>query len=342
MSFWKKLKEKFKRKEKYYQLKSINFNLVENISFLRKKHKTIDKSYFLELEKILISADVSPKTIKIIIERTWNQIQKNKIKEIKIANDILFDQIFKIYYNKEINITEQEKIKIKENDLTIIMIIGVNGSGKTSTIAKLAYFIKNEYQKKILLIAADTFRAAASEQLFLLSEKINVDCFQGDSNLKDPASIVYKGINKAFKENYDIVIIDTSGRMDNNQNLLKELEKINNVTNKLLSKIKRKEIKQGIDEILLIVDSTTGQNALLQAKNFSNFLDVTGIILTKIDGFLTNKVTKAGIILSIKQELNLFIKFWTYGEKIDDVDIFNFKEYLNGLMNKLKERENEN
>ena len=196
------------------------------------------------------------------------------------------------------------------------MFVGVNGVGKTTTIAKLAWKMKEE-GKKVLLVAADTFRAGAVEQLRFWSEKVGVD-FYGKEEGSDPASVVYDGCMKAKSEAYDVVLIDTAGRLQNKVNLMKELEKINKVIQGI--------IEGGPHETLLVIDATTGQNGISQAKAFQEITNITGIVLTKLDG-----TAKGGIVLAIKEQLGLPVKFIGLGERKEDLQVFDIEKYIYGL-----------
>ena len=208
------------------------------------------------------------------------------------------------------------KINYNENGPTVLLFVGVNGVGKTTTIAKLASKFKKE-GKKVLLVAADTFRAGAVEQLVMWGEKIGCTVVK-DENTTDPASVVYQGLEKAVKEKYDMVLIDTAGRLQNKVNLMKELEKINNVAGKI--------IPGSPQETFLVVDATTGQNGISQAKAFKEITDLTGIILTKLDG-----TAKGGIVLAIKEEVGIPVRYIGLGEKEEDLQTFDIEKYIYGL-----------
>ena len=237
------------------------------------------------------------------------------IKYTKI-NDEYFDELFIIYVNNE-SITD--KINMAEDGPTVILMVGVNGVGKTTTIAKLAHKYKNE-GKNVMLIAGDTFRAGAVEQLKIWADRTN-SLFYGKENT-DPAGVIYDGLLKAKEADADIVLIDTAGRLHNKVNLMKELEKINKVIGRI--------IPGAPHETLLVIDATTGQNGIMQAKAFKEITDITGIVLTKLDG-----TAKGGIVLAIKEEVNIPVKFVGLGEKMTDLIPFDIENYIYGLFKDL-------
>ena len=246
------------------------------------------------------------------IDKLKKRVKSENITDSKDLMDIIVDEMFIIYVNNDIIVN---KIKYAENGPTVILFVGVNGVGKTTSIGKLAYKLKNE-GKKVLLVAGDTFRAGAKEQLILWGEKTNTTVFSKDST--DAASVIYDGVDKAIKENYDVVLIDTAGRLQNKVNLMNELSKINKVINKL--------IPGSPHETLLVIDATTGQNGISQAKNFKEITDITGIILTKLDG-----TAKGGIVLAIKENVGIPVKYIGLGEKEEDFKVFDIESYIYGL-----------
>ena len=211
------------------------------------------------------------------------------------------------------------KIHESNNGPTVILFIGVNGVGKTTTIGKIAYKYKQN-GKKVMLIAGDTFRAGACEQLEEWANRIGVTMVTNNSN--DPSSVIFDGLDKAILENYDIVLIDTAGRLQNKVNLMQELAKIN--------KVIKSKIEDAPHETLLVIDATTGQNGISQAKSFKEITDITGIVLTKLDG-----TAKGGIVLAIKEEVNIPVKFVGLGEKETDLEIFDIEKYIYGLFKDL-------
>ena len=300
--------------EKVYDkgLKKTRDEFVSKLSLLGIKYTKIDESYFEELEDLLISADIGVNTVFKFMDRLKSRVKSEKIEDIKTLNEIIVDELFIIYVNNE-SITT--KVNIQENGPTVIMMVGVNGVGKTTTIAKLAHKYK-EMDKKVMLIAGDTFRAGAVEQLRLWAEKTD-SLFYGKDNI-DPAGVIYDGLEIAKKENVDIVLIDTAGRLQNKVNLMKELEKINKVIDRI--------IPGAPHETLLVIDASTGQNGIMQAKAFKEITNITGIALTKLDG-----TAKGGIVLAIKEEVDIPVKFIGLGEAMTDLQTFDIEEYIYGL-----------
>ena len=220
---------------------------------------------------------------------------------------------------KDIIAVDDLNLEIYEGEL--FSLLGVNGAGKTTTIGKIAYKLKNE-GKKVLMVAGDTFRAGATEQLINWAEKIDVDIVYKEN--ADPVSVMYDGVNKAKEEEFDVVLIDTAGRLQNKINLMKELEKINKVIGKL--------VPSSPHETLLVIDGTTGQNGISQAKNFKEITNITGIVLTKLDG-----TAKGGIVLAIKDEVGIPVKYIGLGEKEDDLKVFDIEKYIYGLFKGIDE-----
>lgn len=286
---------------------------VSKLANLTNKYRTINDEYFEELEEILIMADIGVNTVMEFIDRLRDRAAKEKISDPNLLKEIIVDELFIIYVNDEVL---SSKINYQENGPTVILFVGVNGVGKTTTIAKIAWRMKQE-NKKVLLVAGDTFRAGAVEQLHEWSERIGVD-FYGKEEGADPSSVVYDGCQKAKDENYDVVLIDTAGRLQNKVNLMKELEKMNKVIQKI--------IPGGPHETLLVIDATTGQNGISQAKAFQEITDITGIVLTKLDG-----TAKGGIVLAIKEQLGLPVKFIGLGEAKEDLQVFDIEKYIYGL-----------
>lgn len=286
---------------------------VSKLSNLTNKYKKINDSYFEELEEILIMADIGVNTVVEFIDKLRDRVKHENIDNPEDLKEIIVDELFIIYVDEEVLVN---KINYSDKFPTVLLFVGVNGVGKTTTIGKMAWKEK-EAGKKVLLIGADTFRAGAVEQLREWSEKIGVS-FYGTVEGADPSSVVYDGLVKAKNENYDVVFIDTAGRLQNKVNLMNELQKIN----KVISGI----IEDAPHEVLLVVDATTGQNGISQAKAFKEITNITGIVLTKLDG-----TAKGGIVLAIKQEVGLPVKFIGLGEKKEDLQIFDIEKYIYGL-----------
>ena len=285
---------------------------VSKLNVLGIKYTKIDEAYFEELEQILIMADIGVNTVENFLDRLKARVKKENITDTKYLNEVIVDELFIIYVNGE-NITD--KINIAKEGPTVILMVGVNGVGKTTTIGKLAYKYHNE-GKKVMLIAADTFRAGAVEQLKVWADRTD-SIFYGKENT-DPAGVIYDGLVKAGEEKADIVLIDTAGRLQNKVNLMKELEKMNKVIAKF--------IPYAPHETLLVIDATTGQNGIMQAKAFKEITNITGIVLTKLDG-----TAKGGIVLAIKEEVNIPVKFIGLGEQMTDLKPFDIESYIYGL-----------
>ena len=285
---------------------------VSKLNVLGIKYTKIDEAYFEELEQILIMADIGVNTVENFLDRLKSRVKKENITDTKYLNEVIVDELFIIYVNGE-NITD--KINIAKEGPTVILMVGVNGVGKTTTIGKLAYKYHNE-GKKVMLIAADTFRAGAVEQLKVWADRTDA-VFYGKENT-DPAGVIYDGLVKALEEKADIVLIDTAGRLQNKVNLMKELEKMNKVITKF--------IPDAPHETLLVIDATTGQNGIMQAKAFKEITNITGIVLTKLDG-----TAKGGIVLAIKEEVNIPVKFIGLGERMEDLKPFDIEAYIYGL-----------
>ena len=264
-------------------------------------------------------ADIGVNTVIDFIDRLKMRVKKENIVNVEDLKEIIVDEMFIIYVNDEIIVN---KINYNPNGPTIILFVGVNGVGKTTTIGKMAYKILKE-NKRVLLVAGDTFRAGAIEQLREWGNRLNVEVVFRENS--DPASVVYDGIEKAKKENYDVVLIDTAGRLQNKTNLMEELRKINKVIGNL--------IPDAPHETLLVIDATTGQNGISQAKSFKEITNVTGIVLTKLDG-----TAKGGIVLAIKETVGIPVKYVGLGEKEEDLQVFDIEKYIyslfKGIVNK--------
>ena len=285
---------------------------VSRLADLTSKYSKVTDEYFEELEEILIMADIGVNTVMDFIDRLRDRVRKENIKDPSLLKEIIVDELFIIYVNDEVL---SNKINFNENGPTVILFVGVNGVGKTTTIGKIAHKYKED-GKKILLVGADTFRAGAVEQLREWSEKVGVGFYGKEES--DPASVVYDGLELAKKDHYDMVLIDTAGRLQNKVNLMKELEKIN--------KVIRGIVDGGASETLLVIDATTGQNGISQAKAFKEITDITGIVLTKLDG-----TAKGGIVLAIKESVGIPVKYIGLGETKDDLQAFDIEKYIYGL-----------
>jgi len=280
--------------------------LFKNLNLIWNKFKKSNDSFWDEVEEQLILNDVGASTANDIIVYTREHSFKENINDIELIKEFLKEKIIKILDN---NSSPGSSIVKFSNEIpTIWMMVGVNGVGKTSTIAKIANLFKNQ-SKSILLTAADTYRAAAFEQIDHYAKLLNIEIVH-HLRYSDPGAVVYDSIEKAIAKKIDLVLIDTAGRMHTAYNLMEELKKIKKVIYKKLSR--------EADEILMVIDSTTGQNAKIQTAAFNEAVGLTGIVLTKTDG-----TSRGGIVLTIKNELNIPIKFITSGEKINNIDFFN-------------------
>ncbi len=308
MGFFDKLKEGLKK------TKSAVFGQVNEVI---KNFRKVDESLLEELEEIMICADMGTNTTEKVIEELRDKIKTDNIKnadDVKTALcDILVNQI-----------GEGEELNLSTTP-SVILVIGVNGVGKTTSIGKIAYNLKRE-GKKVVVAAADTFRAAAIDQLAVWCDRAGVDLIKQNEGA-DPASVVYDAIAAANKQKSDVLIIDTAGRLHNKSNLMNELAKINRIITR--------ELPDAARETLLVLDSTTGQNAVIQAKKFKETADITGLILTKLDG-----TAKGGAVFSIKDEIDIPVKFIGVGEKIDDMQPFNAKMFVDALMQEDENKEN--
>ncbi|MBR6922609.1 MAG: signal recognition particle-docking protein FtsY [Clostridia bacterium] len=299
MGFFDKLKQGLKK------TKDALFGKVHDLFISMRK---VDEDLLEELEEILITSDVGVETTEKIIAKLCRRIQENRIAESEDAYNALKDVISEM-------IDDGEPLDLSTKP-AVVLVIGVNGVGKTTSIAKIAYYLKGQ-GKKVMLAAADTFRAAAIDQLGIWADRIGVDMIKHDEG-SDPASVVYDAAAAAKARGADVLIIDTAGRLHNKKNLMEELAKINRVVGK--------ELPDAARETLLVLDATTGQNAVVQAKEFSNTADITGLVLTKLDG-----TAKGGIVISVKDELGIPVKFIGVGEKADDMQPFVAADFINAL-----------
>lgn len=310
----KKEKSKEKSIELYEKgLSKTRNNFVDKLINLNNKTKKITDEYFDSLEEILIEADIGVNTVLSFIERLRKRVKSENITDLNYLKEVIVDELFIIYVDNSIL---TNKINYNEDGPTVILFVGVNGVGKTTTIGKMANKFKND-GKKVLLVAGDTFRAGAIEQLNEWGKRVQCDVIFGQEN-SDPSSVIFDGVTKAKNENYDVVLVDTAGRLQNKVNLMKELEKMNKVIGNI--------IPNAPNETMLIIDATTGQNGISQAKSFKEITNITGIVLTKLDG-----TAKGGIVLAIKEELDIPVKYIGLGEGINDIESFDIEKYIYGL-----------
>ena len=326
MGFFTQIKEKLvgkstKQNEKYVVgLDKSSETFSDRINELAARFREINDEYFEELENILIMADVGVSMAKKILSEIKTEVRIRNITDPREINDIIVDKMFVIYANESIMST---KINYAAEGLTVILMVGVNGAGKTTTIGKLAHRIVHDEGKKVVVAAGDTFRAGAIDQLAVWAERVGVDIVKGKEG-GDPSAVVFDALNKAKETGADVLICDTAGRLQNKVNLMNELEKMNRIIKRV--------VPEGPHETLLVVDATTGQNGVSQAIEFSKITDITGIVLTKMDG-----TAKGGIVLSIKDQLNIPVKFIGLGEQVDDLQEFDLEQYIYGLCKGLVE-----
>ena len=272
--------------------------------------KKVDENLLEELEEKLIMSDVGMTATNEIIEELRTRIKQDKIVESDKVVEILKEQLEKILTK------EDNKLNLETSPAAILMV-GVNGAGKTTSIGKIANRLKLQ-GKKVLVVAADTYRAAAVEQVEEWAKRANVDIIKGQENA-DPSSVIFTGCKKAKDENYDVVICDTAGRLQSKKSLMDELEKMNKVIDR--------ELPNSSKETLLVLDGSTGQNAISQLKAFKEATGVTGVIITKLDG-----TSKGGVIIKLAKDENIAIKFIGIGEKIDDMEEFNARDFVNAII----------
>lgn len=304
-------KEGFFEKLKNSLLKTRD-NISNKIDQVLANYRTVDEELFEEIEETLISADIGVDTTLKIVGQLRDQVKLRNIQDPSKIKNVLADIL------KENIINEKIDNNLNVDEKTIILVVGVNGVGKTTTIGKLAMKYKKD-GKKVLMVAADTFRAAAIEQLTEWSNRAKVDIISHKEGA-DPASVVFDGVNAMKSRNTDILICDTAGRLHNKKNLMNELNKIKRVI--------EKEYPEAKKEILLIVDGTTGQNAIIQAKEFMNATDLTGAIITKLDG-----TAKGGVIFPLEMELGIPVKFIGIGEQVNDLVKFEPEKFIEAIIN---------
>ncbi|MDC3412916.1 signal recognition particle-docking protein FtsY [Aquibacillus sp. 3ASR75-11] len=320
MGFLKKLKDKFADNpdtstENYKEgLSKTRTSFSSKINDLVAKYRKVDEDFFEDLEEILISADVGVSTVMELIDELKMEVKRRNIKETKEVKEVISEKLVDIYYGEDSE--ELEKLTYADQGLTVMLFVGVNGVGKTTTIGKVAHKLKQS-GKKVVLAAGDTFRAGAIEQLEAWGERVGVEVVKNNAG-SDPASVIFDGIQAAKSRQADVLLCDTAGRLQNKVNLMNELSKVKRVI--------EREIPGAPHEVLLVLDATTGQNAMSQAKTFSDATNVTGIVLTKLDG-----TAKGGIVLRIRNELHLPVKFVGLGEKLSDLETFNAQAFVYGL-----------
>ena len=291
--------------------------IVSGIDSIFSGFSSIDEDFYEEIEEILIMGDLGVNATENILENLRAKVKENKIKEPADCKQLLIDSI------KEQMQVGETAYRFEE-ELSVVLVIGVNGVGKTTTVGKLAGKLKSQ-GKKVVIAAADTFRAAAGEQLLEWANRAGVEMVGGQEGA-DPASVIYDAIAAAKSRKADVLLCDTAGRLHNKKNLMEELKKINRIIDK--------EFPQAYRETLVVLDGTTGQNALSQARQFGEAADLTGIVLTKMDG-----TAKGGIAVAIQSELSIPVKYIGVGETIDDLQKFDANEYVNALFDVKEEGE---
>ncbi|PMC38409.1 signal recognition particle-docking protein FtsY [Bacillus sp. UMB0899] len=329
MSFFKKLKEKITQQtdtvtEKFKEgLTKTRDSFAGKMNDLVARYRKVDEDFFEELEELLISADVGVATVMDLIDELKLEVKRRNIQDTKEVQAVISEKLIEIYEGDS-NEEPINKLNLEHGRLNVILFVGVNGVGKTTTIGKLAHKLKSE-GNSVLLAAGDTFRAGAIEQLEVWGERVGVDVIK-QSEGSDPAAVMYDAVQAAKARQVDVLLCDTAGRLQNKVNLMKELEKVKRVI--------EREIPGAPHEVLLVLDATTGQNAMTQAKQFSQATDVSGIVLTKLDG-----TAKGGIVLAIKGELDIPVKFVGLGEKMDDLQEFSTEQYVYSLFSGIIEEQ---
>ncbi len=316
MGFIKKLFQSKKRKDQAQKynigMQKTREGVFNRLNDILESNAVIDDELFDEIEELFIMADMGVDTVIKLVNHLRETVELKTIKDPEALKEIIVEEMFKRYVQEDIIDTNLQLT----DDLSVLLFVGVNGVGKTTTIAKVAHLLKQE-GKRVMMVAGDTFRAGAINQLRTWSER--VDCaFYEKPQGSDPSSVMFDAIQEAKKQGIDVLLCDTAGRLQNKQNLMKELEKIHRVIGR--------EIEGAPHETLLVLDATTGQNGLSQAKIFNDVTQLTGVVLTKLDG-----TAKGGIALAIKESTGIPIKLIGLGEKLEDLEYFDIEEYIYGL-----------
>ncbi|WP_449727931.1 signal recognition particle-docking protein FtsY [Halobacillus amylolyticus] len=300
-------------------------SFTSKINDLVARYRTVDEDFFEELEEVLISADVGVNAVMEMIDELQMEVKRRNIKDTRQVKEVISEKLVELYYGAE-DEGEVEELKMNPDGLTIYLFVGVNGVGKTTTIGKLAHQLKAD-GKKVTLAAGDTFRAGAIDQLDVWGQRAGVNVIK-HSEGSDPAAVIYDGIQSAKSKKADVLICDTAGRLQNKVNLMNELAKVKRVI--------EREVPGAPHEVLLVLDATTGQNAMSQAKTFAESTDVSGIVLTKLDG-----TAKGGIVLAIRNELDIPVKLVGLGEKVSDLETFDAHAFVYGLFADMIEEEDD-
>lgn len=317
MGFFKNLfqsKERKQHAEKYkIGMAKTRRGVLTHIKELLDGSEDITDELFDELEDVFIMADIGVNTVVKLVGELRERVKLDHINEVEELKELLIDQLFRLYVKDDI---VTSNLDIQPNRTNVVLFVGVNGVGKTTTIAKVAHEYINK-GKSVMMVAGDTFRAGAIHQLRIWAERVGATFYSNDEG-SDPSSVMYDAIQLATEQHIDLVLCDTAGRLQNKTNLMKELEKIHRVI--------AREIEGAPHETLLVLDATTGQNGLSQAKIFDEVTDITGIVLTKLDG-----TAKGGIVLAIRDEMDIPIKYVGLGEKMTDLEHFDIEEYIYGM-----------
>ena len=315
MGFFDLFRRKDKKKKEKYKmgLHKTREGALSTLKDILSKSNKIDEDLFDELEEIFIMADIGVDTVIDFIDKLKSEVKTKGITNPVDLQEMIMDEMFEIYLNGEI---VNANLNLKKEGLSVVLFVGVNGVGKTTSIAKIAYQYK-KMGKKVLLAAGDTFRAGAVAQLDVWANRVGVDIVVKPDG-SDPSAVMFDAVKKAKMEGYDLLLCDTAGRLQNKVNLMNELAKMKRVI--------QKEIPDAPHETLLVIDATTGQNGMSQAKAFKEATDVSGVILTKLDG-----TSKGGIVLAIRHELGIPIKYIGLGEGVEDLEVFDIEQYLYGL-----------
>lgn len=325
MSFFKRLKDKVSgTTEEQIEKQTITEKFKGGLTKTREqftskvndlvaKYRKVDEDFFEELEELLLQADVGFETVMELMDKLRYEVQRKNIKDTSGIQSVISEKLVEIYESGE---EQLNTLNLPEEGLGVILFVGVNGVGKTTTIGKLAHQLKAQ-GKTVMLAAGDTFRAGAIDQLQEWGDRVGVEVIK-QAEGSDPAAVMYDAIRAAKSRGVDVLICDTAGRLQNKVNLMNELEKIHRVISR--------EVPEAPHEVLLALDATTGQNALIQAQTFKEATNVTGIVLTKLDG-----TAKGGIVLAIRNKLGIPVKFVGLGEKMDDLQPFDAEKYVYGL-----------
>jgi fused signal recognition particle receptor len=318
MGFFQSIKENWSRKKDSDKetilsgLSKARNAFSSQMNEILMRYRNVDEDFFEELENVLLQSDMGVSITMEIIDQLRQEVKRHKITEPGKIKEVLFEIMVRLYFHDH----QDNSLEYAENGPSVYWFVGVNGVGKTTTIAKIAYRLQQQ-KKQLLLAAGDTFRAGAIQQLETWGDRLGIPTIKQLEG-SDPAAVIFDAIRSGTTRKTDVILCDSAGRLQNKENLMKELMKIH--------KVIERECPGAPHEVLLVMDATTGQNGLLQAKAFHESVHVTGIILTKMDG-----TAKGGILFAIRKELNIPIKFIGYGEKLEDLHPFSVDDYFAGL-----------